>query len=132
MAYIERSLKNGRGNIESRGFKIYVTKINANLERFTKFLNHKHLELYGSFPIGSLLQVCTRNQAKDHFSMGIRSLAKCSQSLPQTLLYLTGLPFPSPLSNTLLHTLILTDQPSTPLPLLPHSTTQEHQKLSPG
>ena len=38
-----------------------------------------------SLPIGSLSQVCTGNQAKDYFTMGIRSLAKCSQSLPQVL-----------------------------------------------
>ena len=48
MAYIACSLKNGQGNIESRKFKV-IMKIyfNANFERFTKFLNHKTLELYG-------------------------------------------------------------------------------------
>ena len=51
--HIARLLKNGRGNIESRKFKV-ITKIfsrtiyfNANLERFTKFSNHEALELYG-------------------------------------------------------------------------------------
>ena len=53
MAYIARSLKNGQGNIESQKFKvitIFLSRkltLNANLERFTKFLNHKTLELYG-------------------------------------------------------------------------------------
>ena len=49
MDYIVHSLKNGRGNTESRKFEV-ITKIyfNANLERFTKFSNHENLELYGS------------------------------------------------------------------------------------
>ena len=46
---VVRSLKNGWGNVESRKFKV-ITKIyfKANFERFTNFLNHENLELYGN------------------------------------------------------------------------------------
>ena len=45
MAYIACSLKNGRGYIVITKLKIYL---NGSLERFTKFSNHKTLELYGN------------------------------------------------------------------------------------
>ena len=48
MAYIACSLKNGWGYIVIT--KFFMTKIylNGSLERFTKFSNHKTLELYGN------------------------------------------------------------------------------------
>ena len=48
VAYIACSLKNGRGYIVIT--KFFMTKIylNGSLERFTKFSNHKILELCGN------------------------------------------------------------------------------------
>ena len=80
MAYVAHLLKNGQDNIKSRKFKsdheIFIMKIyfNANLEEFTKFLNHESLKLYSSFCIGireHQSDILFRNTITSSYSMHI-------------------------------------------------------------